>query len=165
MKYRSRRFEETDAREVSALICRTLREVNSRDYPAEEIERLTGGMTPENITERAAWTHFYVFLDQEKIVGCGAIGPYWGKEDESRLFTIFALPEYRGKGVGRAIMETLEADEYFLRAKRIEIPASITACGFYRKFGYDYKNGVTEPDDEMLIRLEKRREDTGKGIK
>jgi hypothetical protein len=54
-------------------------------------------------------------------------------------------------------METLEKDEFFLRAKRIEIPASITACEFYKKFGYTYKNGVSVPDDEQLFRLEKRR--------
>ncbi len=31
-----------------------------------------------------------------------------GKEDESSLFTIFVLPEYQGKGIGRKIIETLE---------------------------------------------------------
>ena len=89
------------------------------------------------------------------IVGCGAIGPYWGKEDESSLFTIFVLPEYQGQGIGRKIIETLEQDEFFLRAKRVEIPASITACEFYRKMGYDYKNGIAVVDEEGLYRLEK----------
>ena len=112
---------------------------------------------PQNIIERAGWTHFYVVEDDNIIIGCGSIGPFWGKEDESGLFTIFVLPEYQGKGVGRLIIETLEKDEYFLRAKRIEIPSSITACQFYRKFGYDYKNGVAELDDEHLYRLEKFR--------
>ena len=99
----------------------------------------------------------YVIQDGEKIVGCGAIGPYWGKEDESSLFTIFVLPEYQGRGVGRKIMETLEADEYFLRARRIEIPASITGVPFYLRMGYHYKNGISEPDEEHLIRMEKTR--------
>ena len=89
------------------------------------------------------------------IIGCGAIGPYWGSETESSLFTIFVLPEHQGRGIGRKIVQTLEQDEFALRAKRIEIPASITACEFYRKMGYDYKNGVNTVDDEMLFRLEK----------
>ena len=67
------------------------------------------------------------------------------------------LPEYQGKGVGRKIIETLESDNYFLRAKRIEIPASITACPFYRKLGYTYKNGIDVVDEEQLFRLEKFR--------
>ena len=101
--------------------------------------------------------HFYVVCDDNKLVGCGAIGPYWDKEDESSLFTIFVLPEYQGKGIGKKIIETLEQDEYFLRAKRIEIPASITGTPFYRKMGYDYKNGISTPDEEGLLRLEKYR--------
>ena len=54
-------------------------------------------------------------------------------------------------------MNTLENDEYFLRAKRIEIPASITGVPFYLKMGYHYKDGISEPDEEHLIRMEKNR--------
>ena len=152
-----RRFENADAAEVSALIQRTLAESNSKDYPEDYIQRDIQSFTPDNVIQRASWTHFYVLLEKDVIIGCGAIGPYWGKEDESSLFNIFVLPEYQGKGYGRAIIETLEQDTYFLRASRIEIPASITACAFYRKMGYDYKNGINQPDDERLYRLEKFR--------
>lgn len=76
-----------------------------------------------------------MICDEGIIIACGAIGSYWGKEDESSLFNIFVLPEYQGKGIGRKIIETLEQDELFLRAKRVEIPASITACEFYKKWG------------------------------
>ena len=152
-----RRIREDDAKEVSDLIRRTIRISNAKDYPEDVIDSLIDWETPDHVLERAGWTHFYVVVDEGTIIGCGAIGPYWGKEDESSLFTIFVLPEYQGKGVGRAIIETLEQDEFFLRARRIEIPASVTGVPFYRKMGYDYKNGITEPDEEHLIRLEKNR--------
>lgn len=58
----------------------------------------------------------------------------------------------------KLLIHTLEQDEYFQRAQRIEIPASITGVPFYKKMGYEYKNGVTEPDEEQLIRMEKKRE-------
>lgn len=154
-KYCIRRFQENDAIQVSKLIIKTLRTTNIKDYSEEYIENDVKIFTPEGVIQRASWTHFYVVCDNEIIVGCGAIGPYWDKKDESSLFTIFVLPEYQGKGIGRKIVETLESDEYFLRAKRIEIPASITACKFYRKMGYDYKNGIDTPDEEQLFRLEK----------
>lgn len=152
-----RKFLHDDAEEVSALISKTLREVNIRDYTKEYIEKLVQRLQPKDILERAKWTHFYVACDAERIVGCGAIGPYWDHDDESSLFMIFVLPECQGKGVGRKIIETLEQDDYFLRANRIEIPASITATPFYLKMGYTFKNGIEEPDDELLIRLEKHR--------
>lgn len=126
-----RRFKEADAQTVSELIAKTLRTTNIRDYSPEFIENEVKTLTPEYIAWRAGWTHFYVVCDGETIVGCGAIGSYWGSETESSLFTIFVLPEYQGRGIGRKIIETLEKDEYALRAKRIEIPASITACEFY----------------------------------
>ena len=157
MSYTVRKFVNSDADEVSALIIRTLRTTNIKDYSEEFIENDVKNFTPEGVLQRASWTHFYVICDGDTIVGCGAIGPYWGKEDESSLFNIFVLPEYQGKGVGRKIIETLELDEFFLRAKRVEIPASITACDFYRKLGYTYKNGVDVVDEEQIFRLEKFR--------
>lgn len=152
-----RMYHDEDAKAIAKLIHLTLKTTNSKDYSKEFIEREIQVITPAYIRNRASWTHFYVVCDEDMIVGCGAIGPYYGKEDESSLFTIFVHPSYQGKGIGRKIIETLEQDEFFLRAKRIEIPASITGCEFYRKMGYDFKNGIKQVDDEELYRLEKKR--------
>lgn len=152
-----RRLVDSDAEAVSLVIRTTISISNKKDYPEDLMDQLIAFETPEHVLEIAGWTHFYVVEDGDEIIGCGAIGPYWGKEDESSLFTIFVLPEYQGKGVGRFIVETLENDEYFLRAKRIEIPASITGVPFYLKMGYHYKDGISEPDEEHLIRMEKTR--------
>ena len=152
-----RKIKPEDAEEVSALIIKTLREVSIKDYSSEYVENIVLKSQPNNVLKRASWTHFYVVCDGDRIAGCGAIGPYWDKVDESSLFTVFVLPEYQGRGIGRMIIQTLEKDEFFLRAKRIEIPASVTAVQFYIKMGYTYKNGITEPDEEGLLRLEKHR--------
>ena len=152
-----RRFQESDAAAVSELIRTTLQITNSRDYPPEIINALIERETPDHILQRASWTHFYVAEADSEIIGSGAIGPYWDKQDESSLFTIFVRPDCQGKGVGKAIVETLERDPFALRAKRIEIPASITGLPFYLKMGYSYKNRIAEPDEERLYRLEKSR--------
>lgn len=82
----------------------------------------------------------------------------FGEAKQKAYFCVFCPSEFHGKGIGRKIINTLEADEFYVRASRIEIPASITATEFYRKFGYDYKNGVKELDDENHYRLEKFKE-------
>ena len=146
-----------DVNDVVGMIHKTIRISNSKDYPDDLVEAMVDAHSPEFILRRSGWTHFYVALDGERIIGCGAIGPYWNSETESSLFTIFVLPEYQKKGVGRSIVEKLEQDEYFLRAKRIEIPASITGVPFYQKMGYGFKNGISEPDEEHVIRMEKIR--------
>lgn len=155
----NRRFKEQDAKEVSEMVRRTLRETNSKDYSEEYIENDVAKINENFFIERSRWTNCYVFTDEktERIIGVGSIGSYWGSETESSLFTIFVSPDYQGKGIGKQIMEKLESDEYFLRAKRIEIPASITALSFYQKLGYDFKNGVGQVDEEGLYRLEKFR--------
>lgn len=150
-----RKFRHEDAKEVSDLIIHTLRTTNIKDYAEELIENVAAQFTPEKVIERAGWTHFYVFCDGQRIVGCGAIGAYWGSETESCLFNIFVHPTCQGKGIGRLIIQTLEADEYARRASRIEIPASITGCQFYRKLGYDYKNGIKALDADQHYQLEK----------
>ena len=153
----TRRFKKSDAEETAQVIATTLRKVNIADYSHEYIEETIRTHSAEVLMQRSEYGHMYVVCDNEKIIGCGAIAGYWGSLTESILLTIFVLPEYHKQGIGRKIIETLEKDEFFLRASRIEIPASITACEFYKKMGYTYKNGITMPDDEGLIRLEKRR--------
>ena len=152
-----RGFTEPDAEAVSAVVCETVRISNAKDYPQEYVEVLVSQHSPENITERAKQGHMYVACDGERIVGTGTVAPFWGSETESILLTIFVLPEYQGKGIGRSIIETLEQDEYGKRAHRIEIPASLTGVHFYRHLGYDYKDGVTEPENGVMYRLEKRK--------
>ena len=155
---RVRRFKEENADEVSKLIVRNFLEVNSKDYGIAAMEKLAKVYDSGKVLNIANYAHMYVFEWNGKIVGTGSISSFWGSKTESILLTIFVLPEFHGKGIGRKIINTLEQDEFFVRATRIEIPASITATEFYRKFGYDYKNGVKELDEEYHYRLEKFKE-------
>ena len=153
-----RRFKEEDAKEVRNLIVRNFLEVNSKDYGISAMEKLAKVYDVEKVLDVASYAHMYVFEFDGKIIGTGSISSFWGSETESILLSIFVIPEFHGKGVGRKIINTLETDEFYVRASRIEIPASITATEFYRKFGYDYKNGVKEFDNEHHYRLEKFKE-------
>ena len=148
-------FNTEDALEIVHLIRRATLETNINDYSQEDLARDASKVKVESIIERASWAQFYVFRDVDKIIATGAIGPYWDSLTESSFFTIFVLPVYQGKGIGRLVIETLENDVLFKRAKRIEIPASITAVPFYQKFGYNLKSGVECPDDEGIMRMEK----------
>lgn len=152
-----RRFNEKDAKQTAELIAVTLRKSNSSDYTEEYIEETIKMLSTESLIERAKSGHMYIVSEDDMIVGCGAITGYWGSLKESILLTIFVRPEYQKRGIGKKIMETLEKDEIFLRSDRVEIPASITACEFYKKMGYTYKDGITHPDEEGCIRLEKLR--------
>ncbi|MGB2550818.1 GNAT family N-acetyltransferase [Leuconostoc suionicum] len=155
--YRVRRFLNTDAELVAQLIAKTMKTTNIKDYSIEYIENDLKSLQADDLIERARQFHCFVIenSDDSSIIGVGSIGPFWGSKTESSLFNIFVDPDYQGHGLGRKIIETLETDEYFLRASRIEIPASKTALHFYQKMGYGFKNGIDEVDSEELYRLEK----------
>lgn len=157
MGFQIRRFEKRDAAEVSAVIERALRVSNAPDYPPEIIQEMVDLYSPANLAEQAEEEHLYILRDGEAAAGCGGIAPYRGSGTESILVTVFVRPEDQGKGAGRAIMEALERDAYFLRAERVVIHSSITARDFYLRFGYRFSDGAGIPDGEGCIRMEKTR--------
>lgn len=150
-------YQEEDAEEIVNLIIRNFREVNVKDYGEEAMDALSATHDVNWFKGVAEYANVYVFWNENKIVGVGSISSFWGSLTESILLTIFVLPEFHGQGIGSYIIDTLESDALFLRAERIEIPASITAIEFYRKKGYEYKNGIKELDEEQHYRLEKFR--------
>lgn len=154
-----RRFQEKDAQEVSNLMCRNFRKVNIKDYGAEAVEELCASHHAKWVKETAQYAHMYVFLYKEKIVACGSIAGLNGSMEESYLMTVFVLPQLHRQGIGRKLIEVLEQDEYFIRARRVELAASITAYEFYRKLGYDFKNGEKKLDENGLYLMEKYRVD------
>ena len=159
-----RRFQKEDAEEVAALIRKTLQISNTKDYSSESIDVLVKQHTSEHVIERAGWTHFYVVCDGNIIIGCGAIGSYWGKEDESSLFTIFVLPEYQHMGYGRQLLRFAEeriADTY----AEIELHSSLPAKCIYLNRGYKFIEAhqiTTENGDVLCYDLLKKKIDSEK---
>lgn len=99
-----RRFRGGDEFAVSDVICKTMMISNRKDYSPAFIEESIRGHSPEAIAANARGAHFYVAMDGETIIGCGGITGYWGSTEESYLTSIFVLPDYQGKGVGRKII-------------------------------------------------------------
>lgn len=154
-----RKFISGDEFEISKIIEKDIIKENIKDYSQKDIKELIKRLNSDFIKQRAEKFHCYVVIDDKKIIGIGMIGPYWDSKTESSFFTIFIDPEYKGKGIGRKIIETLENDVYYKIANRVEMPASITGLEFYRHFGFGFK--ITDKingnivDDEGEYRLEK----------
>ena len=92
------RFEEKDAKEIVKLIHRAMFETNIFDYSKEDLVKDAENITVSSIIERASWTHFYVFRDEEIIIATGAIGPYWDSLTESSfsLFLFYLNTKVKG---------------------------------------------------------------------
>ena len=153
-----RPYQTEDVLAVILLAKRNLLEVNIKGYTKELMEKFASMYTEDYMNLLSTKGHSYVVLVDGELAGCGTVMPFWDKEqEECVLLSIYVLPECHGKGIGSYIMAALESDEYYKRSNRIEIPATITACKFYERFGYSYKDGKKEPDAEGSIHMEKFR--------
>ena len=150
-----RKYNDKDADEILNLIHRNSFEINAEDYGLESMQKFVDICDANWLSKRASFCHMYVAEENERIVGVGGISSYFGSLTESIILNVFVLPECHGMGIGKKIIQTLENDEYGIRATRIEVPASITAKGFYYKLGYRFKNGLEKLDAEKHYRMEK----------
>ena len=151
-----RPMEEKQAAEVSALIGRVLLEVNIRDYPREALMELVDYYSPERVADiPRSGGHSYVAMLGEELLACGSVVPLEGRPGECEIRALFVRPEWEGKGVGRRLMETLEADPLFRAARRVLVSASLTAHEFYLKLGYRYQDGIKVCEDNDHYWMEK----------
>ncbi len=155
MCFTIRPYRKEDSEELSSLVAYTLEKSNGRDYTSQYLRDIARMYSPEFFLREASKTHFYVVHDRERLIGCGGIQESTENKEASYLLSIFVLPEYQGKGIGKRIMEVLERDEYFLHSSRAELCSSITAVEFYRKQGYEFKDGISVPDGNGVIKMVK----------
>ncbi|MGN1113838.1 MAG: GNAT family N-acetyltransferase [Oscillospiraceae bacterium] len=76
-------------------------------------------------------------LYKDQIIACG-VSRDSSQEKQSYFTAIFVNSDYRGKGIGRALIRFLEQDEWCLDSDIIEVPSSKSSHGFYHKLGYEY---------------------------
>lgn len=148
-----RDFELGNEQALSDLIRRTLVEVNAVDCPKWEIDFLYDLYTPEKVVKNAQAGHTYVLWEDGHIIGTGTILP--DGEVQSEIVAAFLIPEAIGRGLGRVLFDTLEADPLFTNARRVWLTSSITALKFYEKIGYTYEGGYCHLNEEDLIVMEK----------
>ena len=150
-------IKENEIAETCEMILRARRHSVLPEYypPQSEHLTITQDELERDIKEKMKGGHFYVAKENGAIIGCGGIGANKGNFTESRIHTIFVDPAFERQGIGRRIIEFLEADEYAKRAEKIVIHSAISAIPFYRKLGYEHKNGELHFADGTFF-LEKR---------
>ena len=150
-----RRFQAGDENALSALIRRTLREVNYTS-PKSELDYLIPHYSPETMVELSRTGHTYVLEEDGQIVGSGTVLPDGASEAE--IVAAFLIPESIGRGYGRKLFETLEADELAVKAERVWLTSSDMALGFYEHMGWVNPNGYrVRAGEENLLYMEKRK--------
>lgn len=140
-----RPFGPADAARVSEIIRRCLHEVNAHDYPPEIIDRMTAHYTPARMIDLSRSREIFVTVD-EAVVGTVS-------RDGNKVFSLFVDPDRAGQGIGRLLMNHIEAAAAAEGHDHMETGASITAHDFYRKRGYvDLRESETEFGLNYILR-------------
>lgn len=90
----------------------------------------------------ASCCHVLALLDDGRAVATGRLMP------DGRVGRMAVVAEWRGRGIGRAILERLELCARRRHLTGLYLHAQSAAAGFYRKAGYDVRG---EPFDEAGI--------------
>src|SRR3989344_2617484 len=146
---RIRKLRKEDATEVSNIIRRCLREVNSKDYPKKAITSLCNFFTPDLIIKNLGDRTIYVAVEDDKVIGTASL-----KGD--KVFTVFVNPDYHGIGVGSKLMDKVEELGKDKKYKTLKVPSGLSSVEFYKHRGYKEVKRVHSKDHGDTIEMEKR---------
>ena len=120
-----RRFAPADADAVVRVSALATRITSGAVYDAAFVEEMVAKQDRAYFLTRGEQMHFYVACEDDgTVIGCAAFGPYHKNPAEGCFYSVFVLPEKQRRGVGRALIETIEHDPMFFSAPRVVIPAS-----------------------------------------
>jgi putative acetyltransferase len=128
MKIRLARDE--DYAEIARLRRQTIRNVNSKDYPADVIRNWSATGSAQDFRESAGKCKRWVALDKDRIVG------FCEHNFECELSRIYVHKNHLRKGVGSRLLEVAEASLAKRGCKEIRIESTVTAKKFYEENGY-----------------------------
>lgn len=146
------------AEQISKIITTNLLEINSKDYGIDFVkkhaEEFTASKVKENFSKR---TKTFVALENDIVVGTAGLDKSWYNDDgEYWILSVFVDIQHHKKGIGKMLIYQIEDYAKKINAKKLVIPASITACEFYSKLGYKYKDGLKKLNSDKMYIMEKK---------
>lgn len=136
-----------DAAALSRLITHTMRVSNAPDYDHATVERLSRRFSPTALVERIANEQTFVGEhDGSPVATAGLHG--------NLIRTMFVAPDAQGQGVGQRMLAHIEATARTNEIALLTVNASITARGFYERFGFHFVR-FKEHDEGATFVMEK----------
>ena len=125
-----RRARDEDANEISAVVIRTLRETNARDYAREIIERIEHSFGPSAVLALISKRTVFVAVMNHRVVGTASL-------DGDTVRTVFVSPDAQARGIGKRLMAEIERTAREREITMLTMPSSIGAETFYRQLGFN----------------------------
>jgi N-acetylglutamate synthase-like GNAT family acetyltransferase len=147
----------SEAKEISELLTQTIKKVNSKDSPSEQITEWLKRNTPEVIKSKISDKNRSMFI----LIDKGVIVAYLCMFLKSNLLaSLYVKNDCIGKGYGKKLLKFGEEYAKKKGLTELKLDSSPTAYKFYLsqgyitvKKGFHELNGVKLPITEMIKKL------------
>lgn len=144
MEYLIRTATAEDALAISEVVITALAESNARDYPPEVIASVQANFGPQQVLELMAVREVLVADFEGRVLGTASL-------DGDVVRTVFVAPAAQGQGVGRRLMERVEALAREGGVEVLRVPSSITAEGFYAGLGFSVVQQIIRGEERTIV--------------
>jgi ribosomal protein S18 acetylase RimI-like enzyme len=128
-------------------------------FSAEEVE-MAVELLQENLSRGESSGYYFSFVEiNERVVGYSCYGPIPCTKESYDLYWIAVLDEFRGRGIGRDLLERTEEKIGKMGGRRIYVDTSSReqyepTRSFYRACGYEQEAVLKDfysPGDDKVI--------------
>ncbi len=124
-----RKATKKDARKISILRRKTLREVNKNDYPQEHLNFLINENSTQGIIKKMDERETFCMWENKILLGTVEL-----KGD--KILGLFIKSSEVGKGLGSKLMDFIEDYARSKKIKQVRLYSTKFAFNFYKKRGY-----------------------------
>lgn len=145
---RRARLEDADA--IVAVLRRSIVELCTDDHHHDP-GILGPWLQNKTVANARAWieaTGNFVSVAEGSVGLCGVAS----LSAAGRILLCYVLPEVQFKGVGRALLESIEAEARLRGFRELSLESTISARAFYRRHGYG-PNPDGDPDSPVLYKV------------
>jgi len=121
-----------DAEPLWALRSRAIRMLCAGHYPATDVEAWAATAMPPKFGQVLVLQRAVVIEDGATPIAFGFLD-----RDDGEVAAVYVNPNVARRGIGRMLLDRLEADAVVFGLTRLRLASSLNAVSFYRAAGYD----------------------------
>ncbi|ASB50480.1 GNAT family N-acetyltransferase [Alkalitalea saponilacus] len=136
-----------DIKEITQLFYETIQEINSKDYPKDEIDDWSSWHEDvDRWAEEIVKFYFIVAKLDAKIVGIASLAT------DGYLDLMFVHKDFQRQGIAKKLLDEIEKKASEQQNDLIYSDVSITAKGFFEKYGFKVeKQQLKKSKEKELI--------------
>lgn len=141
-----REATENDIDEIMNLYSDTVRNVNSKDYSADQVEVwANGAFRPEIWKQRIRDQYFIVAEENGTITGFSSIA------DDGYIDFMYIHKDFQRRGIARELLNEIERKGREQGNEELYSHVSKTARGFFEKYGYEFSGEEIDPVGNVIF--------------